>query len=213
MTEIPLGLYLYPVLQVADILLYKSNCVPVGDDQLPHMNFAKHLSSKFNNTFSKIFPIPETICNEFSGRIKSLRNPEKKMSKSELDMKSRIEIIDSADEIRLKCKRAVTDMISEVTFDPISRPGVSNLVLIYSLISGLTPEQVCEKSVGLDTGKFKLLLSDLVVEHFKPIREEVMRLMNEDLYLHQVLSEGSNKALQIAENTMNEVYEAIGFKF
>lgn len=210
MKEIPLGIFLYPVLQVADIVLYKSNAVPVGDDQLPHLNFARHLSHKFNTTFKHIFPEPIALCPELTGRIKSLRMPDKKMSKSEPNAKSRIEITDSSDEIREKMKKAVTDCRSEITFEPESRPGVSNLVLIYSIISGLTPEEVCQQNSGIDTGKFKLILSDLIAEHLKPIREETLRLLSEELYLEQVLSAGRARAHEIAEQTMNEVYDAIG---
>ena len=212
MKEIPLGLYLYPVLQVADIVLYKSNAVPVGDDQLPHLNFARHLSHKFNTTFSRVFPEPLPICSKLTGRIKSLRIPDKKMSKSEPNAKSRIEITDSSDAIRDKIKRAVTDFRSEVTYEPESRPGVSNLVLIYSLVSGLTPEEVCQQNSGKNTGEFKLVLSDLLIEHLKPIRDETLRLLSEDSYLEQVLNAGRARAHDIAQQTMNEVLSAIGSK-
>ena len=197
---------------MADILLYKSNAVPIGDDQLPHINFAKDLCQKFNTTFKPIFPEPRPLCPELTGRIKSLRTPDKKMSKSEPNLKSRIEITDSSNEIREKLKKAVTDMKSEVTFDPQKRPGVSNLILIYSLTTGLTPKEVCEQNRGRDTGQFKLILSDLLIEKLKPIRENTLRLLSEDLYLEQVLSAGSLRAQQIAEQTMTEVYDAIGSK-
>ena len=208
----PLGLYLYPVLQVADILLYKSNAVPVGDDQLPHLNFARHLSQKFNTTFTNIFPEPLPLSPHMSGRIKSLRSPDKKMSKSELNLKSRIEITDSPEEIREKLKKAVTDMRSEVTFDPESRPGVSNLVLIYSIATGLTPEAVCDQNSGRNTGEFKLVLSDILSEYLRPIREKTLRLLSEESYLEEVLNSGRLRAQEIAEQTMAEVYDVIGSK-
>ena len=114
--EIPLGLYLYPVLQVADILLYKSNAVPVGDYQLPHLKFARHLGHTFNTTYKPIFPELSPLSPQLTGRIKSLRTPDKKMSKSKPNSRSRIEITDSSDEIRDKFKKAVTGMKWEVTF-------------------------------------------------------------------------------------------------
>ncbi|CAG2166764.1 unnamed protein product [Oppiella nova] len=212
MKDIPLGLYLYPVLQVADILLFKSNAVPVGDDQIPHLNFARHLAHKFNTTFSQTFAEPVAISPELTGRIRSLRTADKKMSKSEVNEKSRIEITDSPDRIREKIRKAVTDMRSEVTYEPDSRPGVSNLVAIYSLISGLTPEEVCHQNMGRNTGEFKQVLSDLVVEHLKPIRDNVLRLMADESYLEQVLTDGHNRAFSIAQQTMCEVNDAIGSK-
>ncbi|CAG2105643.1 unnamed protein product, partial [Medioppia subpectinata] len=212
MKDIPLGLYLYPVLQVADILLFKSTAVPVGDDQLPHLQFARHLAHRFNSTFGDTFVEPTAISPALTGRIRSLRIVDKKMSKSEASEKSRIEMTDSSDLIREKIRKAVTDMRSEVTYEPESRPGVSNLVTIYSLISGLTPDEVCRQNVGLNTGQFKLVLSDLVIQHLKPIRENILRLMDDELYLEQVLNEGHDRALSIAQQTMCEVNDAIGSK-
>lgn len=189
--------------------------MPIGDDQLPHINLSKHLAAKFNNTFkTNLFPIPLEIGpKDGAGRIKSLRLPEKKMSKSELDTKSRIELTDSSDEIIRKVRKAVTDMKSEVTYEPQSRPGVSNLVLIYSVISGLTPQQVCAQFVGKDTFHFKLEVAELLVEFMKPIRTRIVDYQANPEYLESVLKDGAIRALQLADITISEVQQVLGMEF
>lgn len=210
--EPPLGLYLYPVLQVADILLYKGTHVPIGDDQLAHLNMAKHISSKFNSVFrTDIFPIPvEVLPKSGAGKIKSLRAPDKKMSKSEADTKSRIELTDSSDEIIRKIRKSVTDLTSAVTYDPANRPGVSNLIQLYSIISGLNLPEVCHKFEGKDTFQFKLELGDLLAEYIKPIRTRIEEFSNDRHYLETILMDGASKARSIAEETIVQVQEAIG---
>src|SRR5690606_4882594 len=146
-------------------------------------------------------------------RIKSLRNPDKKMSKSEADTKSRIELADSSDEIVRKIRKAVTDMKSEVTFEPETRPGVSNLVQIYSLVSGLSPQEVCRRFEGKDTFHFKLELGDLLAEYIKPIRARIVELNGNRDYLESVLKDGASRALEIAEETVADVQQTIGMEF
>nr|XP_027205954.1 tryptophan--tRNA ligase, mitochondrial-like [Dermatophagoides pteronyssinus] len=211
----PTGLFLYPVLQTADILLYKGTHIPVGDDQLAHINLTKHLSAKFNNTFKrKVFPIPtELVSKSGAGRIKSLRAPEQKMSKSEADNKSRIELTDTSDEIVRKIRKAVTDMKSEITYDPENRPGVANLVQIYSLISDMTIEQVCHHFDGKSTFEFKVELGDRLAEYLRPIRMRIIDCRNNRDYLETVLKDGSLNAIKIAEKTINEVKQTVGLNF
>ncbi|PNF20689.1 Tryptophan--tRNA ligase, mitochondrial [Cryptotermes secundus] len=152
--EVPLGLYVYPVLQAADILLYRATHVPVGEDQTHNLELVQHLAKIFNNRYGHTFPIPKAVVADSSiSRLKSLRDPSKKMSKSEQDPKSRIEITDTPDDILEKCKKALTDFTSEITFDPEKRPGVANLITIHSLFTGLDPAEICEQNIGLDTGR------------------------------------------------------------
>ncbi|KAG5325148.1 SYWM protein, partial [Pseudoatta argentina] len=150
--NVPLGLYIYPVLQTADILLYKTH-VPVGQDQAQHIQLAQDLVQIFNRQFGQTFPVPRTLINGPSQRIKSLRDPTKKMSKSHTDSKSRLNLLDEPDKLLEKVKKAVTDFTSEVTYDPEKRPGVANLINIHSLFTGQTTEEICKEAVGLNTGQ------------------------------------------------------------
>uniref|UniRef100_A0A146M209 Tryptophan--tRNA ligase, mitochondrial n=1 Tax=Lygus hesperus TaxID=30085 RepID=A0A146M209_LYGHE len=212
--DIPLGLFTYPVLQAADILLYKSTQVPIGGDQVQHLHLAQHLVHTFNNKYGVTFPIPEYIVEAHSGagRIKSLREPEKKMSKSHADPKSRIEITDTPEQILSKIKKAVTDFTSSVKYDPENRPGVSNLIDIHALAVGRTRNEIVDEAVGLDTGKYKLRVADAVIEKLSPIRSEFIRLLDSKDYLVNVLADGSSKAERIASRTWEEVKTRIGFE-
>jgi tryptophanyl-tRNA synthetase len=154
MKEVPLGLYLYPVLQAADILLYKATHVPVGEDQAQHLQLAMSLAKLFNHRFGQTFPIIKPIiADDSSSRIKSLRDPTKKMSKSDPDKKSTIMITDTPEMIKEKLKKAVTDCTSAVTFEPEGRPGVANLLTMHSMVIEYLPEEIVEEVEGLDTGK------------------------------------------------------------
>ena len=200
------------MLQVADILLYKGTHVPIGDDQLAHLNLAKHLSNKANLIFEKdFFPIPREVLAKTGGsKVKSLRVPEKKMSKSEFNNKSRIELTDTTDEIITKIRKAVTDCTSEITYDPINRTGVSNLIEIYSLISGLNVEEVCQQFEGKDTFQFKVALGEFLAQYIEPIRSRINEFSNDHHYLETILTDGASKALVIAEDTISQVQQAIG---
>ncbi|KAI4502673.1 hypothetical protein M0802_002585 [Mischocyttarus mexicanus] len=211
--NVPLGIYIYPVLQAADILLYRATNVPVGLDQAQHIQLSQDLAYSFNKKYGDTFPIPKTlICDNASSRIKSLRDPAKKMSKSDKDVKSRLDLIDKPEVLLEKVKKSLTDLISEVTYEPETRPGVSNLVAIHSLLTGKSHEEICKDAQGLDTGKYKLLLADVIIEKLKPIREEIFRLLNEQLYLDEVLKEGSEKATEIAFDCFSDVKDKIGFR-
>lgn len=206
-------MFLYPLLQTADILLYKGTHVPIGDDQLAHLNLSKHLAAKFNNSFkSPIFPIPNEILslNPGAGRIKSLRSPDKKMSKSELDLKSRIELTDSSDQVRLKIRKSVTDFNSSITYEPESRPGVANLVQIWSNVTGQSTEEIVNQCSRLDTLQFKTQLGELLAEYLKPIRTKILEYFNDRQYLESILVDGADRANQIAEKTFKQVQLAVG---
>ena len=211
--EVPLGLLLYPVLQAADILLYKATDVPVGEDQLQNVELTRKIASKFNSKHKcKLFPIPNIVLvkDNHGSRIKSLKEPEKKMSKSDYNQKSCLYLLDDADTIRSKIKGAVTDFTSEVTFEPATRPGVSNLVCIHSRITGQDPQTICDEVSGLNTGQYKVMLSDIVIGHFKPMRQKTMDLLQNKDHLEAILKKGSQRAQIIASETLDEVKSVIG---
>lgn len=200
-------------MQAADILLYKANRVPVGADQSQHIELTRFIARKFNVTYKQeIFPEPEAIYgkSDFSQRVKSLRDPMKKMSKSDPNKKSRIEITDEPDVILEKCKKAITDMISDVYYDPVNRPGVSNLLVIYSLITNDPIEVIVERHKKVNTSQFKVILADLMVDYFKPIREKY-KLYNDDRgYLDKVMLENGQLARHIASQTISDVNKCLG---
>ena len=210
--SVPFGLLSYPVLQAADILLHKANEVPVGEDQLQQIHFAQDLAEKFNVVYGDTFPIPQPRIEKQSlaHRIKSLRDPTKKMSKSDKDPKSCIKLTDSADEIREKCKKAVTDFTSKLSFDPIQRPGVSNLLTIHSLISEKSPESICEEYSSLETAEYKMVLADTVIEFLKPIQNKMNILLNDEINLNRIIEEGKERAEERGKKTMSEVKNKVG---
>ncbi|XP_029155537.1 uncharacterized protein LOC114928480 [Nylanderia fulva] len=204
--NVPLGLYIYPVLQAADILLYKATHVPVGQDQAQHIQLAQDLAQIFNRKFGQTFPIPHTLISDGpSQRIKSLRDPMKKMSKSHPDFKSRLDILDEPDVLLEKIKKAMTDFTSEVTYEPEKRPGVANLINIHSLFTGKTPDEICKEVTELNTGQYKLVLADVVIEKLSPIREDILRLIKDPTYLDEILKKGTERATELATNCWEEV--------
>lgn len=212
--ETPLGLFLYPVLQSADILLYKAADVPVGEDNLQNIQIAKYLCSRFNSTYGDFFPYPNAILpDDNTARVRSLRNPLKKMSKSDLDQRACIFINDSPDQLRDKVKRSVTDSMKEITYDPENRPGVANLILIYSSLTNLSVEEV-QQHIYKDNIN-KVMLKDMVttalVDHLTPIREEMDRLLADRGYLDTVLDQGRSSAHMIAQQTLIDVKRLVGF--
>lgn len=211
MKETPLGLYLYPVLQSADVMLYKATHVPVGKDQLPHIFLVQDTAELFNKRFGMVFPRPEALLvSGEAGRLRHLRDPTKKMSKSSNDPRSYVALDDSPEAVRKKIKQAITDCTSKVTYEPESRPGVANLVALHSLLTGVTPEEVCQQAEGLDTGQFKLVVADAAVSFLEPIQQRMREHLSDRAHLWHVLEEGSRRARQIAIRTMNEVHRASG---
>ncbi|XP_043484435.1 tryptophan--tRNA ligase, mitochondrial [Leptopilina heterotoma] len=209
--EVPVALFNYPILQAADILIYKATHVPVGEDQIQHLELSQDLARKFNQKFGDTFPFPETIINDEAKRIKSLRDPTNKMSKSCPDPKSRLDITDSPDILLKKVKKSVTDFTSQVTYDPDNRPGISNLIKIHSLLTGKSTEEICQEAEGIDTGKYKLILADIVIEKLNPIRERYLQLTADSQYLEKVLRDGAQKASEIAIPNLLDVRAKIGF--
>lgn len=210
--SIPFGLLSYPILQAADILLYKAEEVPVGEDQLQQIHFAQDIAEKFNSSFGNTFPIPKPRIEEqtVAHRIRSLRDPSKKMSKSDKDPKSRIEISDTPDVIREKCKKAITDFTSQLTFDPVQRPGVSNLIALHSLVIGETPESICQQFSNHETAQYKLVLADVLIEFLKPIQFNMNELLKDEECLGKIIQEGKRRAKDKAKLTLIEVKNKVG---
>jgi tryptophanyl-tRNA synthetase len=215
--EVPLGLFIYPVLQAADILLYKATRVPVGEDNLQNLQVARDLRQKFNRHFyssKSFFPLPEAVLpDNTSARLRSLRRPEKKMSKSDPDTKSCIYLTDTPDQLAAKVTASVTDSTKELEYNPGSRPGVANLMVILSELTGRRPEQVAEELVAAGTNKVQLkeLVTAALVETLGPIQGELARLLRDPGHLELVLEEGRQEAAAIAAHTMADVRRLVGF--
>tara|TARA_B100000929_G_scaffold281357_1_gene260308 strand:- start:12592 stop:13605 length:1014 start_codon:yes stop_codon:yes gene_type:complete len=209
------GLYVYPNLMAADILLYKATHVPVGDDQKQHLELARDIAQKFNNDFksSNFFPIPEPLIQKKLSRVMSLRDGTKKMSKSEESDYSRIDLQDTEDEINKKIKKAKTDSspIPSKVDDLKNRPEALNLINIYSFITDKTIEKTLESMAGKDFSKFKNELSDVLVATICPIGKRIKELKNDNKYLLEILQEGTNKANAIAKKNIDKIKEIVGF--
>lgn len=195
-----------------NILIYfRATHVPVGEDQLQHIQLTQHLSRIFNTRYGQTFPICHAmIDNQEAARIRSLRNPSKKMSKSDLDTKATINIRDDPDVIVEKIKKAVTDFTSDVTYDPTNRPGVSNLIAIHSLVTGLPIDKVVEEAKTIDTGRYKLRVAEAVVEHLKPIKTKIDQRLARKNELIYILEQGAEKARHHAQETMLDVKQKMG---
>ncbi|XP_042587313.1 tryptophan--tRNA ligase, mitochondrial isoform X1 [Cyprinus carpio] len=204
------GLYTYPVLQAADILLYKSTHVPVGEDQIQHLELAQDLARIFNNQYGEFFPEPRALLSD-TRKVKSLRDPSSKMSKSDPQKLATVFLTDTPDDIVLKIRRAVTDFTSEVTYEPESRPGVSNLVSMHAAVSGQSVEEVVRLAEGMDTGQYKNVVAEAIVQKLQPIRLEIQRLRADRGYLESLLAKGAEKACSLAAPVMTEVRKLVGF--
>ena len=204
------GLFTYPALMAADILLYQADLVPVGGDQKQHVEITRDIAQRFNNVYGETFKMPEPFIPKVGARIMSLQHPENKMSKSETDNGGCICLLDSPDDIRRNFKRAVTDSEMCVRSDP-SKPGVSNLMQIYSVCTGKTLEEIEHEFEGRGYGDFKAAVGDAVVTLLTPIREEAQRLLADKAYLEQVYRAGAEKATYFAEKTLRKVYKKVGF--
>ncbi|XP_057709468.1 tryptophan--tRNA ligase, mitochondrial isoform X1 [Corythoichthys intestinalis] len=205
------GLYTYPVLQAADILLYKSTHVPVGEDQIQHLELAQDLARIFNKRFGDgFFPQPQALLSS-TRKVKSLRDPSSKMSKSDTQTMATIYITDSPDDIALKIRRAVTDFTSEVTYHPETRPGVSNLVSIHAAAADIDVDEAVSRARGLDTAAYKNVVAEVVVQRLGPIRERFEQLRAEHSHLQAVLDKGRRKARELATPVLQEVRRLVGF--
>lgn len=205
------GLFDYPVLMAADILIYQADVVPVGEDQSQHVEFARTLARRFNNRYGQAFRIPELLIKKEAARIMGLDNPEKKMSKTAESEYNYITLIDKPDDIRKKISKAVTDSEKGIVFDP-KRKGLFNLLTIYQLLSeSRTSTEIETKFAGKGYGDFKKALAELIIEKLAPIQEKYHKLIADKSYLDKILAEGKTKASQIAEKTLKDVKKKVGF--
>lgn len=210
--QVPIGLVSYPVLQAADVLLYNGTHVPVGEDQSQHMNLLADLAFHFNLRYkTDFFPIPRAVTSQ-SPRIKSLRNPQQKMSKSDPSEFSRINISDSSDDLRTKIKRAITDSTSAITLDKDNRPGIYNLITLYSAFTGEPFDTIIDRYANSDTLGLKMGLFDVADAELKPIREQYEKLIEDKDYIWDVLKKGSLTAREVAKNNLEEIRKIVGFK-
>jgi len=209
------GLFIYPNLMAADILLYKATHVPVGDDQKQHLELTRDIAQKFNRDYEcdGFFPIPEPIIDKNISRIMSLKNGEQKMSKSDPSDYSRISLTDSADQIEKKIKKAKTaDTPMPDNNEDVSKLlEVNNLLNIFSGFSGIEKLELIEKYKGQNFSNFKNNLAEVIIEHIKPISKEIDKLMSDKAYLNQIISSGAEKASEKANVTIKEVYDIVGF--
>ncbi|MBR5345092.1 MAG: tryptophan--tRNA ligase [Clostridia bacterium] len=204
------GLFTYPVLMAADILLYQANLVPVGVDQKQHLELCRDIAIRFNGVYGDVFTIPDGYIPKVGARIMSLQEPTKKMSKSDPE-ETYIALIDPPDAIRRKIKRAVTDSDGEIRFDPENKPGVSNLLSIMSALGGGEIDAICSELQGQGYGVLKSRVTDCVIAALEPLQNEFRRLMADKSYLQGVIDEGAANANRIALRTLRKVQKKIGF--
>lgn len=204
------GLFTYPVLQAADILLYQPKAVPVGEDQRQHIELTRDLATRFNSRFGETFVIPEGVILKETAKIYDLQNPTAKMSKSG-DPKGLVNIMDDSSVVVKKFKSAVTDLDGVIRFDRETKPGISNLLGIYSAITGESVDSLVARFDGAGYGALKTELADVVVAHIEPIRNRAEELLSDPAELDRLLAKGAAKANELAEKTLATVYERIGF--
>lgn len=207
--NINMGLMDYPVLMAADILLYQSELVPIGADQKQHLELARDLAIRFNNRFGEIFKVPEGYIGKTAARVMSLAEPNRKMSKSDANLNAFISMDDDPDTIIRKFKRAVTDSGSEIKFSP-EKPGISNLLTIYTAYTGKSFEEAEAEFEGKGYGDFKIKVGEAVAEVMEPIRQEKNRILKDKAYIDSVLSQGAERAERLAYRTLSKVYKKVG---
>ncbi len=205
------GLFTYPTLMAADILLYQTDKVPVGEDQKQHVELSRDIAVRFNNLYGETFKVPEPFIPKVGARIMSLGDPKSKMSKS--DPQGCVFLMDSPEDIARKFKRAVTDSDSEncVRYAPEEKPGVANLMNIYSSVTGKSFAEIEAEFAGKGYGVFKPAVGEAVIETLRPIREEAERMLADKAYLQGIYAEGARKATYTASRTLRKVYKKLGF--
>lgn len=204
------GLFTYPVLMAADILLYKPDLVPVGADQKQHLEIARDIALRFNHSYGDVFTVPEAYIPKVGARVMSLQDPSKKMSKSDENVNSWVAILDSRDDIIRKFKRAVTDSFAEVKVGE-GKDGINNLIGIYSSITGKTNEQIEKEFEGKGYGDFKLAVGETVADELKPIQDRYNAFISDKAQLESIYKEGAQKAEYTARRTLSKVMKKVGF--
>ena len=204
------GLFTYPVLMAADILIYNADLVPVGQDQTQHLEIARVIANRFNGVYGETFTLPEGYVPAAGAKIMSLSEPTKKMSKSDTNANSFVLMTDDRDAIVRKFKRAVTDSDGQVRFDRENKPGVSNLMAIYSTFTGRTMEEIEAEFAGKGYGDFKLAVAEVTADALAPVQAEYGRILADKAYVDEVLKDGAARAARLANRTVSKVYRKVG---
>lgn len=208
--NINVGLFTYPVLQAADILLYQANLVPVGEDQKQHLELSRNIAQRFNYNYSDTFVVPEPFISKLGARVMSLQEPTKKMSKSDPNEKSIIFLNDKDDVIKSKIRRAVTDSGTEIKYDE-TKPGITNLISLYSIATNKNFAEIEQEFVGVGYGDFKAAVADAMALYLAPIREKYEETRKNEKLLKEILTIGAEKASAQARKTLRKVYKKVGF--
>ena len=209
--NVNVGLFTYPILMAADILLYNADMVPVGDDQKQHLEITRNVAERFNGLYGDVFTVPEPYIGRRGSKILSLQEPEKKMSKSDPNAKSFILLTDPDDVIVKKIKSAVTDSEAKVRFDPVEKKGVANLMTIYACCTGKDFDEIEAEFDGKGYGDFKAAVAEAVVAELSPLRAEFGRLLADKAYVEQCARDGAEKARAVARRTVRKVMKKVGF--
>lgn len=204
------GLFTYPMLQAADILLYQAHYVPVGEDQRQHIELTRDLATRFNSRFGETFQIPEGYILKSGAKIYDLQEPTNKMSKSSVSTAGVLEILDAPEANAKKIKSATTDTGREIKFDEKGKPGISNLLSIHSALSGQKISDIEDDFAGKGYGDFKAAVAEVVTDHLRPIRDRALELLDDEQHLVQVLHAGADKARAVASATVAESYKNLG---
>lgn len=204
------GLFTYPVLMAADILLYQADVVPVGIDQMQHLELTRDIATRFNNIYGDVFTIPEAYIGKVGAKIMSLQDPSKKMSKSDENPNGSIYLMDDPDTIIRKCKRAVTDSEANIAYRD-EQPGLKNLIDIYCACVGKTSDEAVKEFEGRGYGELKMAVGEAVVSVLKPLQDEVARLEKDKAYLDSIIKENGEKASYYANKTLRKVQRKVGF--
>lgn len=205
------GLFTYPVLMAADILLYQADLVPVGEDQKQHLELTRNLAQRFNHYYSETFKIPEPYIPKVGSRIMSLQDPTTKMSKSDPNTNASIFLSDSDEVIINKIKRAVTDSDTTIRYDEENKPGISNLMTLYHLATGISFEQIEDDFKGRGYGDFKIAVGNAIAQWIAPLRERYFEILKDKKRLQDILVNGAEQAQKVARKTLEKVYKKVGF--
>lgn len=205
------GLFTYPVLMAADIILYQTDYVPIGQDQKQHLEIARDIAQRFNKIYGETFRIPEPLISKQGAKIMSLQEPHKKMSKSDDNVNNFVLITEDPDKIMKKFRKAVTDSDGEIRYDEENKPGVSNLINIYGALKGMSTEEVERVFVGSRYGDFKTAVGEACVETLNPIRMRYEELMADRGYLDEIFRKNAVRAGEYAAETLGDVYQKVGF--
>lgn len=204
------GLYTYPVLMAADILLYQADVVPVGKDQLQHLEITRDIAQRFNSIYGDVFTIPEAYMGKAGAKIMSLQDPTRKMSKSDENANASVYLMDDADTVRRKFKRAVTDSESEVRYDWDNKPGISNLMDIYGATTGKTTDEIEKEFAGKGYGDFKMAVGDAVAAMLTPMQTRFEELIKDKEYLDKMIKQNDEKAYYFSQKTLRKVKKKVG---